>query len=314
MLKYINLNSPAILSFTKMLEISFFVLIFGLFNAEAARILAVYPCPSISHQVVFRPLTSELLKLGHEVIVVTPDPMFPKDGAPPNLTEIDIHESYEMMQKTMAASVSDDPESLFDHLNVAVAMNEFINTQTEFVVKTKQFQDLLNEIKTKKFDLLMIEALFTPMLALTDLTKAPTILVSSLGPFFGNYDMMGAPTTPLLYHHVFSNRLYNLTLWEKASELYNKLQIDFNNNMIEKSTNDLLKRIFGSDIPPLNILRDNVDMLFVNLNPIWEGNYPVPPNVIHMGGLHQKPPKPLPQVKHFNLVVHLFLVNKERKN
>lgn len=47
---------------------------------ESARILAVYPTPSISHQVVFRPLMQELAKRGHDVVVITADPAFQKDN------------------------------------------------------------------------------------------------------------------------------------------------------------------------------------------------------------------------------------------
>ncbi|KAJ8727685.1 hypothetical protein PYW07_001804 [Mythimna separata] len=65
--------------------------IFVLNQVDAERILAYFPTPSISHQVVFRPLTEALARRGHEVTVVTTDPAFPKGGTPPNLTEIDVH-------------------------------------------------------------------------------------------------------------------------------------------------------------------------------------------------------------------------------
>ncbi|KPJ19199.1 Ecdysteroid UDP-glucosyltransferase [Papilio machaon] len=63
----------------------------------------------------------------------------------------------------------------------------------------------------------------------------------------------------------------------------------------EDKQNKVLKRIFGPDVPTMNELKNEVEMLFLNINPIWEGNYPVPPAVVHMGGLHQKPPKALPK-------------------
>lgn len=74
-------------------------------NIEAARILAVFPTPSISHQVVFRPLTQELARRGHEVVVVTTDPAFPKGQAPLNLTEIDVHDlSYSAWKRFVETS------------------------------------------------------------------------------------------------------------------------------------------------------------------------------------------------------------------
>ncbi|KAI8423594.1 hypothetical protein MSG28_012672, partial [Choristoneura fumiferana] len=38
------------------------------------------------------PLTQELAKRGHDVVVITTDPAFPKGQAPKNLTEIDLHD------------------------------------------------------------------------------------------------------------------------------------------------------------------------------------------------------------------------------
>lgn len=57
------------------------------------RILCVFPSPSISHQVVFRGLTLALNKRGHELIVVTPNPM--NDSTLANYTEIDVSFEYD---------------------------------------------------------------------------------------------------------------------------------------------------------------------------------------------------------------------------
>ncbi|KPJ19197.1 Ecdysteroid UDP-glucosyltransferase [Papilio machaon] len=86
-----------------------------------------------------------------------------------------------------------------------------------------------------------------------------------------------------------------MTVWEKLNELYTQIRIRYTNINFEDKQNNALKRIFGPDVPTLNELRNEVEMLFLNIHPIWEGNYPVPPAVVHMGGLHQKPPKELPK-------------------
>ncbi|KAJ8708784.1 hypothetical protein PYW08_010166 [Mythimna loreyi] len=64
------------------LRLLVFSFLLQIFSSDAARILAVYPVPSISHQVTFRPITMELVKRGHEVVVITADPMFKKGEAP----------------------------------------------------------------------------------------------------------------------------------------------------------------------------------------------------------------------------------------
>lgn len=262
---------------------------------DAARILAVFPVPSISHQVVFRPLTQELAKRGHEVTVITPDPAFKKGGAPPNLTEIDVHDvSYNIWEENfMKAASKGSKDDLLSQINIILPTFVAI---LDAQIQSEEVQKIIND-KNKKFDLLFLEACVRPALAFSYVFKnVPVILVSSLGAAPGNYDLIGAADHPILYPSVLRQRLYNLSIWEKISELYNQYRIEkvYENNEILE--NKVLRKHFGPEIPPVEDLENNVDMLFLNVNPIFEGIRPVPPSVIYMGGLHQKPPKELPTV------------------
>ncbi|XP_013168811.1 PREDICTED: UDP-glucuronosyltransferase 2B15-like [Papilio xuthus] len=257
---------------------------------KSANILAVYPCPSISHQVVFRPITLELLKRGHKVTVVTSDPMYPKGGHE-NLTEIDVHDrSYAALKKYFVSHVTG---SNWDLLNQVKGILDLLSVSFEELMKTKEVQDLINS--KEKFDLILLESIYPQGLAISHTFKAPTILISSFGPYVDSYNIMGIPTNPILYNHMFRQRLYNLTLLDKLTEFYNQLVIHYELKKREEIENDLLKKYFGPDIPSLGVLKNYADMLFINIHPVWEGNTPVPPNVIHMGGLHMKKPKKLTQ-------------------
>ncbi|XP_068624223.1 UDP-glucosyltransferase 2-like [Battus philenor] len=268
------------------------LLIYAGVGIEAAKILALYPCPSISHQVVFRTLTLELLKRGHSVTVVTTDPIFPKGDAPENLTEIDMHDvSYELLKKNIAHSITGAKNDFIAQFKLV--REQFLSLLEE-QSKIKEFNELLNN-KTQEFDLIFVEAFFSTFLGITHIYKAPTILVSSFGGFPDSHEIIGSPIHPFLYPNAFRHKLYNLSMWDKISELYNYLQIKYVMNDYNGNEEAVMKRVFGSDVPPLNVLKNNVDMLFLNINPIWEGNFPVPPSVIYMGGLHQKPRKELPK-------------------
>ncbi|XP_013139594.1 PREDICTED: UDP-glucuronosyltransferase 2B19-like [Papilio polytes] len=257
---------------------------------KSANVLAVYPCPSISHQVVFRPLTLELLKRGHRITVVTPDPMYPKGGHE-NLTEVDVHErSYAALNKYFTSHVTG---SNWDLLNQVKGIMDLVSASFEELMKTKEVQDLIST--KEKFDLLLIESMYPQALAISHIFKAPTVLISSFGPYVESYNIMGILTNPVLYHNLFRQRLFNLTLVEKLHELYNQLVIHHELKTREEKENRMLQKFFGPDIPPLSVLKNYVDMLFININPIWHGNIPVPPNVIHMGGLHMKSPQKLPK-------------------
>ncbi|XP_075985856.1 uncharacterized protein LOC142982985 [Anticarsia gemmatalis] len=258
---------------------------------EAAKILAVFPIPSISHQVVFRPLTQELAKRGHEVVVITTDPAFPKFGAPKNLTEIDVHDiSYNIwIEKVMTASKGNKG----DLARQMELMLESILLIVDAQLRDKQVQDMLKN-KNIKFDLVLAEACVRSALIYPYIYKTPVIQISSFGAALDNYATIGAPVHPFLYPAVTRQRLNNLTLWEKITEFYKNYQIDSSYEKMKKLEYALLKKHVGEDMPSMDELNNIVDMLFLNVHPVFEGIRPVPPSVIFMGGLHQKPDKKLP--------------------
>ncbi|XP_045540089.1 UDP-glycosyltransferase UGT5 [Papilio machaon] len=277
-----------------MLVNGLYILLFSytIVSVKTANILAYFPCPSISHQVVFRPITLELIKRGHTVTVLTTDPIFPKGETPANLTEIDLHDvSYNLLRKNLHTFLMGKTS---DFIHQVYLMKYFSPQMIEAQMNITEVKELISN-KTGKFDLILVEA-FYQSLGITHVFEAPTVLVSSFGSFIGNYEIVGAPTNPpLLYRNIFSLKLYNMTIWEKINELYTQIRIRYTSIASDEEENKALKRIFGPDTPTLNELKTKVEMLFLNINPIWEGNYPVPPAVVHMGGLHQTPPKELPK-------------------
>lgn len=64
---------------------------------QSARILGVFTVASISHQTVFQPIWKELSLRGHNVTVVTPNPL--RDPSLINLIEIDVSSQYKNMEE-----------------------------------------------------------------------------------------------------------------------------------------------------------------------------------------------------------------------
>lgn len=269
--------------------IKLLLLAFLVTSNNAARILAYFPVPSISHHFVFRTLTEELARRGHYVTVITTDPAFSKGKTPANLTEIDVHDlSYDRYRRIYKVSSSGKGDLIQLVREASTILEEVIEMQ----LKEETVQKVLKE----KFDLLLLEAIVRPALLLSHVVKAPVIQVSSLGPVNINIEIMGSAWHPFLYPNLFSKRLYNLSTWEKLVELWNFYRMESIINEYEDIENEMGIRLFGPNIPPISELKNNVDMLFLNIHPIWEGNRPVPANVIYLGGLHQKPMKKLPAV------------------
>nr|XP_032522039.1 UDP-glucuronosyltransferase 2B4-like [Danaus plexippus plexippus] len=262
-------------------------------EVKSARILGVFPTPSISHQVVFQPLMKELVNRGHEVVVITTDPIYPSGQGPKNLTEIDLHDiSYDIWTKlTKSGEFNiDDPR------HQAKIIFEKIALVFEKQMKTPLVQKLLND-KNNNFDLVFTESCIRLSLVFSHLYKAPLIEISSLGGLYGTFDGIVSPIHPLLYPIANQQKTYQLSMWEKIYQLYVYYGIGSAYQNLEKMENNLLKTLFGPNTPDLQDLKKNVDMLFLNIHSVWDFNRPVPPNVLYLGGLHlqRKPVKELPK-------------------
>ncbi|XP_061384722.1 UDP-glucosyltransferase 2-like [Danaus plexippus] len=258
---------------------------------ESARILAYFPTPSISHQVVFRPIIQELARRGHEVVVVTTDPVFPKGKTPANLTEIDVHDvSYGGWQEflKMKQGKKDD---LWLQMKVMI---EKLATIFELQIKDPEVQAIIKKDR-KYYDLLLLEACQMPVLGLIHKFDAPAIQISSFGALDYHYEAMGSPIHPILYPTPIRQRLYNLTFYEKVMEYYAHLKYQRLIHKTMKHNNFIVKKIFGEDVPLVEELQNKVKMLFLNEHPIWGDNHPVPPNIISIGGILNRPSKQLPQ-------------------
>ncbi|CAG4992088.1 unnamed protein product [Colias eurytheme] len=254
---------------------------------NAARILAVFPTPSISHQVAFRPLTHELARRGHDVTVITPNPAFPKGQAPANLTEIDVDFPYDYSKENLDLNRGDKTGYIRQIQAIFKIITIMFEKQWQFSEAKKLFD--------QKFDLIIVEAYVRPALGLGHVFKAPVIQFSSLGTNPSAYNMFGAPSHPLLYPHLSAQRLYNLTLYEKAEELLKYSFIQYIMLTIAEFEYQTMKRIFGNHVPIYEELEKNVQLLFLNEHPIWADNHPVPPNVVYIGGIHQSQKRELPK-------------------
>nr|AUC64289.1 UDP-glucuronosyltransferase [Plutella xylostella] len=258
--------------------------------SESARILAVFPTPSISHQVAFRPLTQELAKRGHQVTVLTTDPAFKKGQQPANLTEVDLHDvSYTAWAEHFMKVVNGDSGN---SKNIMLTIFKSLNLVFELQLHMKEVQEVLNS--KQQFDLILIEACVRQALVFSHVFKAPVIQVSSLGAVPPNYQVLGAPSHPILYPELTRQRLFDLSIVEKIQEIYHDMWIRYLLWSLEDSENKMLKKVFGPNTPSVSQLYENVDMLFLNINPVWDNNRAVPPGVIFMGGIHQKPHKDIP--------------------
>lgn len=264
---------------------------------NSARILAVFPGPFPSHQSVFRPLTQELARRGHELVVITTDPLH-TDNPYSTLTEIDVHDVSYNFRNNYTLTYKGQVNDLYDQMHQLLDM---FRELFELQMKSSQLQSFISD-KKQHFDVILAEAASRPALVFSHLYKAPVITISSLGSYSLYVQYMGVHSHPILYPYCINQNLNNLTLWDKAVEAYKYYY--FRKVMDEKEAqeNVMLKRTLGSDVPPLSELKNNIAMLMINVHHLWEGNRPVPPNLIYLGGLHlaNSKTKKIPTVINYN--------------
>lgn len=260
--------------------------------SKSAKILAVLPVPVVSHQMVFRVLTQELAKRGHEVTVIAALPVYKTNKAPFNYTEIDISEIADRIIKKL---ITEDLAVSGD------VVSQFVSTfkaGSNIIIEMLSLKDIqiLMENKRKHFDIIFLEDCARGTLIFSHIFKAPVIQISSFGGTFGTFEAVGALTHPLIYPLAIRKRYRNLSTWEKISELYMEYRLHKAFSENEMWENEVFRKHFGRNTPSIHELQENIHMLFLNLHPIWDSNRPVPPNVIYLGGLHQKPEQQLPEV------------------
>ncbi|CAG4992048.1 unnamed protein product [Colias eurytheme] len=265
------------------------ILLFG-FEVDSARILVMVPTPSISHQVVFRPLIKELHKRGHECVVITTDPVYPKGETPQNLTEVDIHDMSYNSIVDILQSIDGDKD------NYLTLFSRIFHRMSIVFEKQVQLPEVKEVLDSGKYDLVIGEAYIRPLLGLSHYLKAPAILLSTFGGLPTQYNLLGAPTHPLLFPYSVQARLYNLSFFEKILQILNYLRYEWHSYNLEQLDYEIMKRNFGNDVPSFRELyRNNVHLLFLNEHPLWAENRPVPPNIKYIGGMHTPQEKPLPK-------------------
>ncbi|CAH2098363.1 unnamed protein product [Euphydryas editha] len=262
-----------------------------LVGSKCSKILGVFPFPSISHQVVFRSLMHELANRGHEVTVITPDPAFPKDKTPRNLTEIDVHDvSYPLWNELIEKKGNQEEPIVFGQI-----MSELVLKIVAEQLKSPAVQQLLRE--NKQFDLIFIESFIRPALIYSHIyNNAPIIEFSSGSGYFSTFEKISAATHPIHYPIMLYKRINNLSFLEKLSAFYIYYFKETTYSQHLHTEDKVMREILGPSTPSIKEIEKNVQMFFFNVHTIWDLNRPVPPNVIYLGGLHQRPePNELPK-------------------
>lgn len=261
---------------------------------ESARILAVMPTPSFSHQVVFQPLWKKLLLRGHEVTLLTTDLI--KDSDFSNLKQIDWSFAYKLWHETHNLS------SIIKNFrqNKLMCFNQYFNMMHDITSQELEQEDVQKLIHDKHeiFDLAVIEFLHPTMLAFSEKFNCPFIGVSSMDITTFGHEAIGNPTNPALYTDFVVPYDSKMSYLERLSNTLNYIGVSlyFNCYMYPREDTSV-KKYFGENISQLRDIQRKVSMVFLNTHPVLHDVRPLMPNVIQIGGaIHLRNLTTLPEV------------------
>ncbi|KAF5286712.1 hypothetical protein FQA39_LY16195 [Lamprigera yunnana] len=257
-----------------------------IYGSDSARILAYIPTPSYSHQVVFQPLWKELSLRGHNVTVLTTNPV--GDLSLTNLTEVDMSFSYAKVTRNVLELIDASP--LVFVKKYIDMFNELFAEQLEHPSVQKALDD-----SSVGYDLVIVENLLPAPFAIAEKFKCPFIGISSLAAPEALYRSVGVPSHPIVYPDVLLPFITTDTLLKRIGSVMFSIFTKALEYYVESSEEYLVKKYFGDNYPPLSAITKNLSLLLVNSDPILDTVRPLLPVVVSVRGIHRIPPKPLPK-------------------
>lgn len=255
-------------------------------DVKCAKILFACNVPSVSHQIVYQPIWKELSLRGHQVTVITPNPLH--DPSLTNLTEIDMGFIYQYI----------DGFEFVTHWTLFAEMFSNTNLLHEAILNHPQVKAMLED-ESVEFDVVLAEYIIPVTSIFAYRFKAPMIAIASLSLLTVGHEAVGNPVHPILHPDIMTTfgDAEDLTFLEKVDAVLYAVwcRWHYYYNILPK-TDQFLRKYFGNDMPYYGDIEKNVSMVFLNTNPVLHNARPFAPGVVEMGKMHIKTKKPLPQV------------------
>lgn len=267
---------------------------------ENARILAMLPTPSWSHNIVYHPVLRELSLRGHQVVSIIPDLI--NDTTLTNLTEIDVSFSYEIWHRfnKFTKERLEGYSPIQSMYGMSQGLLELCDRELDHPEVKRIIQD-----PNEHFDLVINEwLLFPSTFAFGTRFNCPIVGISSFGLNGHGHDSIGN-----LHHPVYNPDFYlpyshELTFWQRVYSVIYAVWYRFYFHFKLLPQHDAIaKKHFGQDFPYLTDALKRITVVFISENPVYTGAKPRVPALIDISGLHFKEPKPLPTVCIFFFLV-----------
>ncbi|XP_075217442.1 UDP-glycosyltransferase UGT5-like isoform X4 [Lycorma delicatula] len=258
--------------------------------SESANILAFPTFPGYSHFIIIEPLLKALASRGHNVTVVS---YFPQKIPVKNYHDIDVSHTLPLVTNNITV------DYCLKNMRSPTDFMQFvynIGYKTCIAVfKEKQVQDMINS--TSEFDLVITELFGSDCFtAFAYKYKLPLIsIVTTIGVPWA-YQRIANPDNPSYITNYFLPVKEKMTLYDRFINTVIMLLANIGYYfMSDIPSYELTKMYFGESLPPLYDIYKNTSIILTNSHYSFRQIQPFLPNLIEIGGIHLKDPKPLPK-------------------
>ncbi len=258
---------------------------------DGANILCIYPSPTISHQIVFRALTKDLVAKGHNLTVITTDPI---ESDNPNLTQIDISYMYKYFKD--ALNFADFKHKKLDEIDLYNIFIDYVDETTPITLENPGIQKLIKNRDSYKFDAVIVEFLvYEPWFAFSYYFNAPLIGITSLDAYTDNHERLGNVFNPILHPDLLHSYVPPMNIFQRFETLKFYLYVKYVCNPRHyKISDQIIKKNFPGIKESSEKIKESVQLLMTNSHPVLGFVRPIVPTTIQLGFMHIEEPKPLP--------------------
>ncbi|XP_068632422.1 UDP-glucosyltransferase 2-like isoform X3 [Battus philenor] len=261
-------------------------------NADAARILGLFPYTGKSHQMVFEPLLRTLAEKGHHVTTVS---FFPLKNPPANYTDVSLEGLASLGLESFDLASYEEPNLLLQIpivrgiVKQVMDFHPLADMSLEVCGKALDWPPLIEALKSN-YDVVIVENFSSDcMLGLLHIygIKSPVValLSSNILPWSGHrVGVIENPAyTPVISVQSTSRMNFLERLENSFLYLYYNLWYYYS---IQVKERELIEKRFGRRIPDLYNLAKNYSLMMVNTFHALNGVRPMVPGVVEIGGMH----------------------------
>ncbi|XP_018573569.1 UDP-glucuronosyltransferase 2B7 [Anoplophora glabripennis] len=248
--------------------------------ASCGNILALVPAPFYSHQIAFAQIWKELSLRGHHVTLMTTVPH--RDPTLINLTEIDTSNAFQIV--THKYQISKTAENILNMWNWYDIFAQINSDAAEEQLSNPKVQELIHKRNNFNFDVVFVESYYAEFLAFGKLYNCPTVLTTSVDGHTLFQHAMGNPAHPILHTDYATPFHGKLTFRERViSTIYSVYVSLFETFYVLPGKQRIIDKYFTNMSLKLESLISDVDMMFLDVNPVIQDARAIGPTTINIG-------------------------------